>query len=235
MNYSFGVSSTPQRDTAITGTWGFGADTDPAGSLATSVNASVTAVTVSNGGAVGVGNILVIDSERMIVQDRANVDTGQTISSGVTTASAADVGLTVPNGAALNLDEVIQVDSERMLIVDITGNLATVKRAWDGTVLATHATGAHIYASRQLTVLRGQLGTTAASHSNAAAVSIHRVPALIQDLAIAECENRILQEPGGYAEASSEGAGGHNLGAGLADLWDEAETTYGRKNRTRVI
>lgn len=235
MQYSFGVSSTPQRDTAITGTWGYGADTDPAGQLAASVNASVTTVTVSNGGLVGVGNILIVDSERMLVQDRANTDTGQTIVSGGTTASTADVGITVPNGTQLNVDEVVQVDSERMLIVDITGNLVTVKRAWDGTVLATHSAGAHIYASRALTVLRGQLGTTAATHNSAAPASIHHVPELIQDLAIAESENRALQEPGGYAEASNEGAQGHNLGAGLADLWDEAETTYGRKNRIRVI
>jgi hypothetical protein len=235
LNYSFGVGSPPQRDVALTGTWGYGADTDPAGQLATSVTAASTAVTVTDGGLVGVGNLLIVDGERMLITDRSNADTGQTIAAGGTTAQVTDVAITVQDGTQIHVDEVLQVDAERMLVVDVTGNTVTVKRAWDGSVLATHALGAAIYASRALTVARGQYGTTAAAHASSAAAAVHRVPSMVQDLAIAESENRILQEPTGYAEGGGEGAPGHALGAGLADLWDEVETAYGRKNRIRVI
>ena len=68
------------------------------------------------------------------------------------------------SGSGFNVGEVILVDSERMLIVDIAGNYLTVKRAWDGSVLAIHSTGADIYTLRLLTVTRGALGTTAGTH-----------------------------------------------------------------------
>lgn len=237
LSYGFGVGPTPQRDVAITGTWGYWAAKDPAGQLAAAIGSTTaTSAVVSNGALVGVGDLLIVDSERMLVSDRANVDTGQTNLSGLTTASTADATATVTDGTQLYVDEVIQLDSERMLIVDITGNTVTVKRAWDGFPLATHSTGTHIYSPRNLTVLRGQLGTAAATHANAAAASIHRVPSLIRDLALAEAVNRVLEETGGYADPQGEGGGAiHGLGSALADLWDEAETTFGRKARIRVI
>ena len=126
-----------------------------------------------------------------------------------------------------------------MLVLDVTGNIATVKRAWDGTVLAAHTVGAHIYAFRTLTVLRGQLGTTAATHSNAAAASIHRVPALIKDLAVAEATNRVLQEVSGYARTMPSSSGNSKTIAAstsaLDDLRDCAYTAHGRKARTRTV
>jgi hypothetical protein len=240
-SYSFGVGPTPQRDVAITGPWGFGVATDPAGTLAAAVSSTTaTSVTVSDGSLVGVGDLLIVDSERMLVSNRASSDTGQTLIAGVTTASPSDNAVTVPDGTQLHVGEAIQVDSERMLIYDVTGNVATVKRAWDGTVLATHVTGARIYAFRALNVVRGQLGTTAATHGNASACSIHRVPALIKDLAIAEAENRILQEIAGYARAVRTEASTGNTRApasatALNDLRDSAYTAYGRKARSRVI
>ncbi|QDN57386.1 hypothetical protein [Streptomyces sp. S1D4-20] len=240
--YSFGVGSTPQRDIAITGTWaGCPSDTDPAGLLAAAVSSTTaTSVTVSDGSLVGVGDLLIVDSERMLVSNRASSDTGQTVLSGLTTASPSDVAGTIADGTQVHVNEVIQIDSERMLIVDVTGNIATVKRAWDGTVLAAHTVGARIYAFRALTVARGQLGTTAATHINASACSIHRVPALIKDLAIAEAENRILQEIAGYARAVRTEASTGNTRApasasALNDLRDRAYTAHGRKSRSRVI
>jgi hypothetical protein len=237
MNYGFGVGPTPQRDIAITGTWGYWAFTDPAGSLAAAITTTTaSAVTVSDGSKVGVGDLLIVDSERMLISDRSSTDTGQTNLTGITTASSGDVAMGVTDGTALHIDEVIQLDSERMLIVDITGNTATVKRAWDGTVLAAHSAGTHVYAFRTLTVLRGQLGTQAATHQNAAPASIHRVPQPARDLAIAEATNRVTQEIGGYSDPEGEGGSAvKGLGSSLADLWDEAETTLGRKARRRTI
>lgn len=235
--YGFGVGPTPQRDVAISGTFGYWAYTDPAGSLAAAISTTTaTTATVTDGSLIGVGDLLVVDSERMLVQNRANVDTGQTNLSGATTNSKADVAIGVTDGTQLHVNEVIQIDSERMLVVDVTGNTATVVRAWDGTPLATHAPGTHIYASRALTVLRGQLGTPAATHLSAAAASIHRVPSVVRELAEAESINTVNQKIGGYSDPQGEGGSAvKNLGSSLADLWDEAETTFGRKARKRVI
>lgn len=235
--YAFGVGSTPQRDIAIAGTWGYWNTLDPAGTLAAAITTLTAAsAAVADASLVGVGQILVVDSERMLVADRSMADTGQTNLSGATTALASDVAIGVTDGTQLHADEIVQIDSERMLVVDVTGNTATVKRAWDGTVLATHATGTRIYALRTLTVRRGQLGTAAVTHGNGATASVWQIPSLLRDLAIAEAGVRVTQEVGGYANPEGDGESAvKNLGAALPDLWDEAMTVFGRKARQRAI
>ena len=122
-----------------------------------------------------------------------------------------------------------------MLITSITGNTLTVKRSWNGTALATHS-GAEIYASRQLTITRGDLGSTAATHSNAAPLNIQVIPALVKELAIAEAVNHVLQRTSGYARTMAiPGAGNVVPGGGLPDLRDKCWTAHGRKARRRVV
>jgi hypothetical protein len=234
---SFGQGQTPQRDVSIAGTTGYSIDADPAGSLAAVISSTTsTTVAVTNSALATVGHILIAGTERMIVSEHATADTGQTIGSGGTTNLTSDQAITVQSGAALNVDEVLVIGAERMLVVDITGNIATVIRAWDGSTLDTHTPGDTIYAYRSLTVVRGALGTTAATHSNGAALTTHRPPLLIRDLNIAEAGNRVLQETGGYAEDMGEGgSGSSSIGAALPDLWDECETAHGRKARSRVV
>lgn len=235
--YAFGVGPTPQRDIAITGTFGFWMQTDAAGTLAANVSSTTaTAIPVSDSSLVGVGQILIVGNERMLVSDRSMVDTGQTNLSGATGASLTDNAIGVTDGTQLHIDEIIQIDSERMLVVDITGNTVTVKRGWDGFPLATHSTGTHIYALRNLTVLRGQLGTTAATYTSGTAAATWRIPSLLRDLAIAEASVRVTEEVGGYSDPEGEGGSAvKGIGTALADLWDEAETTFGRKARIRGI
>jgi hypothetical protein len=237
LNYAFGAGPTPQRDVGITGTFGYWLQTDAAGIIPAGVASSTsTTATVSDGSVVGVGDLMIVDNERLLVSDRSSNDSGQTNLSGLTTAQNNDTVGTVTDGTQLHVDEVMQIDGERMLIVDITGNQVTVKRAWDGTNLAAHSTGSHIYTFRTLTVLRGQLGTTATTHASNVAAATWRVPSLLRDLAIAESANRVLQETGGYRDPQGDGAAAMaHLGSALADLWDEAETAYARKNRHRVI
>jgi hypothetical protein len=253
-----GTSPTPQHSIAVTGTWGYSAEMDDAGTLAASVTASQTTITVSDGSLMGVGDLLILNpgrgaapfpsalgyagalgaytGERVLVSDRATAATGLTqTGGGCTTASASDNALSTTGSGSLNVGEVVLLDTERMLVTDLTGAVATVKRAWDGTVLATHS-GAAISAYRLLTVRRGYLGSTAATHSQAAAVSRHRVPSLIRDLGIAESLNRILQETSGYARMVGAGDMAQPAsGAGLAELWDEAETAYARNSRIRGV
>jgi hypothetical protein len=232
---SFTVGATTQRDIAVAGTFGHSFDTDPAGTLAAAVSTTTaTSVTVSDGSLIGVGDLLIADDERMLVYERATIDTGQTNLAGAATASASDEAITVSDGTVVHVGEVLLLGSERLLIVDVTGTTVTVKRAWDGTTLATHAPGTALYAYRTLSVRRGQLGTTAATHTSGVGLAIHRVPSLVQDLAVAESAHRVMQETGGYVDAQGEGTV-QGVGAALPDLWGEVETAYGRKARIRAV
>lgn len=236
-SYVFGGGSTPQREVSIAGTFGYWARTAAAGTLAAAMSDTTsTAATVSNGAAVGVGDVLIAGTERMLVQEKVMADTSQTQQgSGVSTASAADNLLAVTDGTKYSLYEELQLGSEQMLVTSITGNSLTVKRAWNGTVLATHS-GASVYAARLLTVTRGDLGTTAATHSNAAALTISVVPALVKELAVAEAINHVLQETAGYARTGgTPGAAAPIPGGGLPDLRDRCQAQYGRKARQRVV
>ena len=234
---SLGQGDTPQRDVAITALFGYWVKTTPAGALAAVVGDTTdTSVTVSNGAALGVGDNFLVGSERMLVVERANITTGQTQQgTGCSTASAADVALGVSDGTQFYLNEVLQLDSERMRVVDVTGNTVTVKRAWDGTVLAAH-TGATIYASRKLTVVRGALGTTAATHLSATALSRAVYPGIVKELTQAEALVAARQKIGAYA--GSQGTGDSkqsNIGKGLDDLRQRALTAVGRTGRSRSV
>lgn len=233
---AFGGGATPQRSVSIAGTFGYRMETDPAGTLAAAISStSATTCTVSDGAALGVGSLLIIDSERLLVQEAASATTGQANTAGATTAQASDNAITVASGAAINVDETLLIDQEKMLAVDVTGNVVTVIRAWDGSVLATHASNTTIYAYRLLTVGRGQLGTAAATHTSSTAISVFRYPSLVRDLAIAEAGNTVLQRTSGYGDSGEGATSATNIGAGLADLWDEVETAHGRKARSRVV
>lgn len=234
---AFSAGSTPQNSIKVTGTWGFTAATDPAGALAAAISDTIgTAVTVSDGSVLGVGDIAIVDSERMLVTETATATTGQTNVSGLTTSADNDVACTVTDGTKVHLGEVLLIDQERLKVTDVTGNVATVIRGWDGTSPATHAGGTTVYAYRLLTVLRGQLGTTAATHNNGAVVSRHRPPPLIRDLCVAEALNQVLQEVSGYSRTVGEGDMVQAApGTALAEKWAEAMATYGRHGRMRTV
>lgn len=251
-NYSFGNNTTPQNDIAITGSFGFWTKTSPVGTLAaamTDTTGTTVQSSVASGAGPGVGDVLNIDSEKMIIQDASYVSSGVLSSSGCTTASAADNTLGVPSGPAFNVGETLILDSETMLIVNILGNNLVMKRAWEGSVLSTHSTGVTIYVRRSLTVLRGALGTTAATHSVNAPMSINTVPALVKQLAVAEALVGTVQEPGGYTSGTTANSRANDVyggtthaqvrepipGVGIAGLRDHVYTLYGRKARSRVI
>ena len=231
---AFSAGQTFQRAISIAGVFGYTADEDPAGATAEALDDSETGVDVTDSSLVGVGSIIRVESERMIVTGRSMLDTGQNTSA--LTASTSSVSITGITAGTIAVGEVLAIDSERMLVVDVAGTTVTVKRAWDGTVLATHALNADIYALRTLTVERGALGTTAATHSTASDVYTHRPPALVRDLAIAEAINQLQQETSGYARVIGEGdAAREGIGRGLLDLRRDVATAHGRKARVRAV
>jgi hypothetical protein len=219
------ASGTHQRSIAVTGTFiGCPLVTAPAGVLAEDLDSSETAVDVTDGSLIGVGDLLLCGTERMLVTGRTWLTSGQTLGTSLT-ASAAGVTVAVASGAALHTGEVILLDSERMLITDIAGNNLTVKRAWDGSVLATHA-GSTVYASRTLTVVRGAAGTTAATHSNGATLTRHVVPGLVNRLAVAESLTVLLGEGSGYARPAGSGASQRPQPGSIEDIRKQAEGQF---------
>lgn len=231
---SFSSAGTHQRAISITGLYGYGAGEAPAGELTSPLSDVSTAAAVTDA-SIGVGTILRVGSERMLVTGKTLTDTGQNIGANLT-ASAAGVSVAVSDGTEYTAGETILVDAERMLIVDVAGNTLVVRRAVEGSVLAAHSTGADIYAPRTLTVTRGALGTTAASHSSGTALVRHVVPGLVRDLAIAEAIVQLQSEAGGYNRTSGSGESTTDIsGRGIADIRDRARSAYGRKARIRGV
>jgi hypothetical protein len=232
---AFGGGATPQRSVSMLCLWGDRDDTATAGVLAAAVaTTTVTTVTASNAALIGVGQLIRVGDERMTVTERSSVDTGTTLV-GALTASSANTSVPVMSGAAVNVGEVVTLGSERMMVDDITGNTLIVRRAFDGSVLATHSNGAVVYAPRLLTVQRGVGGTTAATHSSAAAITKWAYRPLASQLARAYILTGIQDEAAGYARvAAAEGAAA-KLGAGLADLECRALKAFGRQARHRAV
>jgi hypothetical protein len=232
---SFSSGPSWQKAIVITGVYiGCPLDEDPAGALAEALDATETAVNVSNGAAVGVGSILRVDSERMLVTGRQMLTTAQTLQTPLT-ASLGDETVAVTTGSAFNVGEVVLLDAERMYIVDIAGNNLIVKRKWDGSTLAAH-TGSTIFASRTLTVERGALGTTAAIHSDAASLAAHRIPGLVREYAVAYALDKLLQRRSGYSRTVGSGESEREMyGRGLREVKRDLEEAYGRRARVSAV
>lgn len=237
---AFGGGSTYQRSVAVTGLFGYSDDSAPAGTLVGALNSSGTAVTVTDSAAVGVGSLLRIGTERMVVTRKRLVASGQTLQTPVT-AKTNEVLIGVTNGAAYTEGEVLTLGAERMLIQDIAGNSLTVKRAWDGSVLDAHTSDA-IYVPRLLTVVRAAAGTAAATAADGAAITRWAPPAPVHNLAVAEAMDILLQEQAGYARTlraqSGIGAGSRSVAAvatELEALRARVAVSHGRQARTRAV
>ncbi|MGE5828098.1 MAG: hypothetical protein ACM30G_06985 [Micromonosporaceae bacterium] len=234
---AFSSGNTHQRSVAITGVFiGCPVEEEAVGTLSADLAASTsaTATITWTTARFGVGDILRIDNERVIITERTMVDSTQNLATPLT-AAANIVTVAVTNGGAFAVDETLLLDSERMLVVDIAGNNLTVKRAWDGSVLATHA-GSDIYTLTGVEIARAQLGTTLAAHTNGATIYRYVVPPLVRDLAIAEAMNELLQESAGYARTAGSGDNERELSAkGLKALREDVYARYGRKARKRAV
>jgi hypothetical protein len=241
-NSVFSATATWQYTTAVTGLFGYRADEIAVGTLTPSLNATDTAFNPGVPAFRGIGSILRIDSERMIVTGRSSVTTGTTVQAPGMTALASSNLLPVVSAAAYAIGETLLVDGEKMLVQDSAGTNLVVKRAWDGTPIAAHTAGATIYANRQLTVTRGALGTTAAAHSASAPIFEHDPPALIRQLNRAIAVVNLIQTRAGYPAPSGRKAAQGMEGdaptigpSDLAELWERAETRFRRQGRKGVV
>jgi hypothetical protein len=221
-----------QRSAEIVGLFGYDNNFYAAGTLASAVSsASATTVTVSDGSLAGVGDLLYVDTERLSVSDRDWADTSATLAGSGLTANMADVSATL-SSAAVNVGEVLLIDSERVRVTDVTGSVATLTRAVDGSVLAAHASGATVYASRLLTVARAVAGTTAATHLSGATLTRQRYPGPVRTAAIAYSIDQLQQERCAYVRTVGSGDGVRPAsGAGLARVRKNLRAACGRQLR----
>lgn len=235
---TFGQGNTPQRDIAIAATYGYWIQSAPADMLAGSVSTtSATSITVTGActAAVGVGDNILIGTERMLVTDKQMADTGQAQQSGLTTANTADVALGVGNGADYAAGEILQLDAEQVLVTSIAGKTLTVIRSWNGTPIAAH-TGAEIYGLRTLIVQRAALGTAAATYADGTSIAVHVSPRLVSQLSRAHAIDQVMQELGAYARTQGSGpAKQGQIGQNIPGLAQRCYDAYARSGRSRTV
>lgn len=225
------ISGVGQRSLTIAGVWGYSdAERTPSTwTLGATITDSATSVTLN--APFGVGSIVRIGTERMIVVDRAWATSGQT---GSLTKSAAAQTLAVSDGTAFLAGEELLIDAERLLIRDIAGSNLIVARAQSGSALAEHTT-ATIYFSRMATVERGSLGTVAAAHNSGAVVALFDPPPLVEQLTVAYTLDQREQESSAYARTIGPAGSQQLAGSGIPDLERRVLAAYGRQLRHRAV
>jgi hypothetical protein len=226
------AEDTPQNSVVITGDWGYPTTIVP---VATVAGITATAVQLDFSAQVGVGSLILVGAERMIVTGKTFVTTGTTITADLT-ASKSAVTVQVSDGTVFEGGEMIVIDSERMFVEQVIGNNLTVDRAVGGSALAAHTTGAVPYAPRTASVLRGVLGTLAVSHTAGDTVSLIKAPSLITELNLAYAINNEEQALAAYARTSGASDNQRDgVGRGVVDLQEDVYTAYGVKARSRAV
>jgi hypothetical protein len=234
----FTSGTTPQRAVALAGTFGGCAiDESNVGLCIEVMDASETGMDVDGptSTAVGVGSLIKLDSERMLVTGRQQLSTGQTLQATVTAAKNITT-IAVTTGSSYAIGERILIDAEYMDVVDIAGNNLTVIRGADGSTLAAHNSATTIYAPRTLTVQRGSLGTTAASHLINAPVYNFNFPGPVRALTAAETLLEMGLRPTGYAMVANATAATQRVSLNaIEDIRKTAMQACGRKARMRGV
>jgi hypothetical protein len=234
---SFAFGGHRQRDIAIEGAFGYKISEQSVGELTSELaaDANASASITFTTGRIGVGDLFRIGDERMIVTRRTMVDSTQNIGDDLT-ASKNDVLVPVTDGTAFAEDTTLLIGAERMLIVDIAGDNLIVKRAYDGTVLAAHTTGADVYTLSGAQLERAVLGTTLAVHASGAAIQRFRYPSLVTSLAKAEAINILQQDQAGWGRTAGTGDTEREMSAkGLDRLRRQVFNAHGRKLRTMAV
>ncbi len=203
---SFEAKDTAQRAIRVTGEWGYSADTVTAGAVDDSggINDTVLTLEVSDGSLVDVGDLLLIETEKLHVTEKGLKDTTTDLTAAVAAESNV-VTIPVGDGAKIKAGEVIELSGERMLVLSIATNDLTVDRAIDGTVLAAHSNTDSVFAFRSCTVTRGENGSTAATHADTTAISKYQAPALVRQVVRAGVIAHYTAEKGGWTGAIGSG------------------------------
>lgn len=236
---AFSAGTTWQRAISVTGLYADGPDTSTAVACAVlsgGINSSVTTLVLNPVSGVytpGVLALIKIGTERLqLLSRRMSAVSGQT-TTGNPDDLQSDTIIGVTSGSAFAVGETILIDSERMRINDIAGNNLIVDRAYDGTPLATHASGVQVYALRTFTAARGVLGSTAASHSDADSVYVHEYPPLINELCVAETLLSLQRKIGAFGSGSPDSSTRRGMSE-IQDLRDRVRKAYGKTRKAAI-
>ena len=229
---------TAQRSISVLGAWGYGNATKTGGTVASGLasDAAATSMVCSNASLIGVGDVLLIQSEQVFVSERAFAALGSILvnDAGIT-AAVDDNSITVDGSHGIVASEIIQIDSEEMLVLSVATNVLTVVRAYNGSILATHADDTAVKINRTLTIVRGVNGTTAAVHADAVAISVYVPPVDVRTWCIAEAISLYNQEGAGWGRVVGAGDGAVEMsGRQLAELRRSMTARYQRV-RSAVI
>lgn len=235
---SFDSSGTHQRQIVITGQYGFQHVHKLITTAAEAINSSETSIDITSSANVGVGSIFEIGTEHLECTDVSMMDTGVNIDAADSlAASQSDVSITCSTTTAIpQPGETILIGSERMLVVDLSGSVITVRRAYGGTILATHAANSDIFAPRRLTMTRGALGTTAASHLNGADIELVLIPGPVVQLTKAYALDQLQQEGSAYARTVGSGENERQAsGRAIKELENRVKDLYYRWARVATV
>lgn len=223
-----------QRSLNIAGVWGYADHGRHVGEVGTAITGAGNTSVVLNA-AVGVGDILLIGSERMIVTEKAWTASTQTLADPMT-ASNADQSLQVADGSVFLTGEHLMIDNETVEVLAVTGNTLVVRRAVLGSTLAAHAGAATVWWARTFIVSRGALGTTAAGHGGTTPVYRHVVPDMIRELTVAYAIDTYYQRSSGYSRTIGSGEGERPAsGGGIRALEERVYGAFGRRVRMRAV
>lgn len=227
-NDVFQQGAVPERSVAVTGVWCGAPVAEPVETTTTTALAGTT-VAVASSASVGTGTLIRIGDERLVVTARAWVDTGN-IEPITLAKEKSDTLIPVTPGVIYAAGETLLLDAERLLVLSTAGDTVMVRRAVEGSALAAHSTVSALYAPRQLTVARGQLGTTAVDQgSSGVAVARFQFPGLITRLFVAEAIVNLAQSRAAYARTSGGGDQVvETVGRGLKDLREQVVRRYAR-------
>jgi hypothetical protein len=236
---AFESGDTRQRSISVAGSWGWGNDTETAGTVDDSggISSSDTALIISDSSKVEVGDTLLIDSEQIFVSGRNFAAKGSVLLNMGSNLAAVNstVTVTLDSSHGIVAGEVIRIGSEQMFVISVSTNDLTVIRAFDGSVLAAHNDDAAIHVNRTLTIERGLNGTTAASHSDSATITRYRPDADVARWALAEALATWHQEHSGWGRSIGTGDNATELTGREITQMRQSMVSYYRKTREAVI
>jgi hypothetical protein len=225
---------TTQNAITITGDFGYPTDVTAMTTLSGAITSGSATATLTDSSIIGVGSLILVDSERMIVTEKGLAATGATLSADVAGAKGTTT-ITVAGGT-LYPGELIAIDAERLFVTAVAGSSVTVDRAVNASTLGAHTSGTAIYAPRTAFLARGRLGTSAASHANGATISAINAPSLVAEanlaLAISNQEQALSAYARSIGSQDSERTAG---GQGVSSIMDDLYAAYGRKGRMRSV
>lgn len=231
---AFGGGLTPQRSITITGTWGSCGDTTSGSTLEAALTGGSALLEAADGAHIGVGSLLLVDAEYMQVTGRMMLTTGAAISADLV-ANRADNVIEVTDPSTFVAGETIRIDAERLYIVEVVGATIIVERAVESSILTEHDLGSTVYASRGYMVERGQLGTTATSHTVGTAVLRHAPPADVASLVIEEVLWSLQNEQAAMARTIGQGDNARQVSiSSITDRRTKVEQAYARMRKRAV-